>query len=163
MTAAPLQRGLVVWSQSTDVRFWSRVEKDPLGCWTWRGERYQRGYGQFWSNGKLRRAHRVAYELLVGPIPEGLWVLHHCDNPPCIRPDHLWLGTRQDNMTDMAMKRRGSGGVPWPRHPAKLDPDRVRAIRSATGETQRELAARYGVSRSTIQLVRSGKRWEHVA
>lgn len=89
-------------------RFWEKVRKSD-GCWEWTGSRNAAGYGKLSEGaaGSPRlRAHRVSWELANGPVPAGLWVLHRCDNPPCVRPDHLWLGTRLDNMQDCARKGR---------------------------------------------------------
>ena len=92
-------------------RFWARVQKGE-GCWRWDGSKNRYGYGfvSYGPRGAQTRvqAHRVAWTLAYGPIPDGAFVLHHCDNPPCVRPDHLFLGTQGDNMVDMAAKRRGS-------------------------------------------------------
>lgn len=77
-------------------------------CWVWQAKRDRKGYGVLKYGSRIPvGAHRFGYQLLVGPIPDGLWVLHHCDNPPCVRPDHLFLGTQGDNMQDMAAKGRG--------------------------------------------------------
>lgn len=92
-----------------EFRFWFRVEKTE-GCWTWKAARHPRdGYGAFWNDEKrLVRAHRFSYQLHYGPIPDGLWVLHRCDDPPCVRPDHLFLGTAADNNNDRERKGRGN-------------------------------------------------------
>ena len=88
-------------------RFWSKVQK-ARGCWTWTAACSRAGYGHLWVRGKCLLAHRVSWALHNGPIPPGLHVLHHCDNPPCIRPTHLFLGTPIDNMRDCAMKGRAT-------------------------------------------------------
>ncbi len=85
--------------------FWSLVVKSD-GCWTWIGGKDGHGYGRVWRNGRRQGAHRVSYELSIGPIHDGLHVCHHCDNPVCVKPSHLFLGTRSDNMTDCTNKGR---------------------------------------------------------
>lgn len=157
-------------------RFWEKVNKDgpvpqkapELGpCWIWTaGINHQRGgYGMFaLRKGVIRRAHRVAWELTRGPVPDGLWVLHHCDNPPCVRPEHLFSGTPKENTTDMAEKGRDGFPGKGSAHPsAKLTEDDVLAIRAArkAGTTGASLARLYGVHRSTIYHA-SSDRWTHV-
>ena len=89
-------------------RFWSHVERGP-DCWEWTARRDKDDYGQFAiSKGKSAVAHRVAYSLSVGDIPDGMFVCHTCDNPPCCNPEHLWIGTNQDNMDDMVRKNRAN-------------------------------------------------------
>jgi len=85
--------------------FWSKVQKSD-GCWTWAGATWGRGYGAFKHEGRQVYAHRFAWEMAKGPIPAGLFVCHHCDNPLCVRPDHLFLGTHTDNMRDASRKGR---------------------------------------------------------
>lgn len=90
-------------------RFWSKVDRSA-DCWLWTGARTPTGYGAL--HGQERLAPRMAWTLSVGPIPMGLQVLHRCDNPPCVNPDHLWLGTQQDNMADMIAKGRAAWQKP---------------------------------------------------
>ena len=96
---------------SREERFWAKVEKTDW-CWIWTGARSQFGYGNLTTNGKQENAHRVSWEIHFGPIPDGMRVLHACDNPPCVRPFHLFLGTQKDNNRDRETKGRGN-------HPTK--------------------------------------------
>lgn len=108
-----------------EKRFWSKVKKGA-GCWEWTGSVNGGGYGLIFvraSENARRVAHGLAWEITNGPVPEGMFVLHKCDNPPCVRPDHLFLGTHQDNMNDAASKGRMSNN--------KLTDDDVRRIREA--------------------------------
>lgn len=107
-------------------------------------------------------AHRVSYEAHIGPIPQGLSVLHRCDNPPCVNPSHLFLGTIADNNADMAAKGRAVQGVR--QHCAKLTPDAVRKIRSLgdAGMPQREVASRFGIAQSTARDIIIRRSWRSV-
>jgi len=111
----------------------------------------------------MKRAHRVAWELKKGrPIPDGQCVLHHCDNPLCVNPDHLFDGTHADNVRDRDGKNRQARGVQHGQ--SKLTDDDVRQIRrdSADGMTQREIAKKFGVSQRAIFFVLRGVTWKHV-
>jgi hypothetical protein len=151
--------------------FWAYVDRGE-GCWEWCGKRARTGYGLV---GK-RLAHRIAWELTYGPIPDGMEVCHACDNPPCVRPSHLFLGTHHENMLDAAQKGRigrhpnslaslrHSGLVAGPDHPnRKLTADQVRAIRAATGRFQSDLAVEYGVCQRTISVLLRGITYAEVA
>jgi HNH endonuclease len=158
-------------------RFWEKVNRngpvppqDPaLGpCWVWTaGINDKRGgYGMFaLRKGVIRRSHRIAWELANNePVPDGLWVLHRCDNPPCCNPAHLFLGTPKENTADMATKGRDGFPGPGSAHPsARLTEADVLAIRASrlAGVTGAELGRRYGVHRSTIYHLCSD-RWTHV-
>ena len=97
-------------SYPIEWRFWTKVLPVESGCWEWQGYRDSAGYGSFAVRPCFpARAPRYAYELMVGDIPEGLWVCHKCDNPPCVRPEHLFLGTALDNHRDMIEKGRRKG------------------------------------------------------
>lgn len=130
-------------------RFWAKVDRRPnTACWEWNASRTGYGYGQFSVEGTATGAHRYSYELHNGPVPDGLHVLHRCDNPPCVNPDHLFLGDRTANMADMAAKGRA-------RNLCDLTPDNVQAIREqhGGGARQVELAMRYGVSQSHVSAI----------
>ena len=108
-------------------RFWARVDvQKGDACWQWVAGRDADGYGAISHNRIQLKAHRLSWELENGPIPERICVLHHCDNPSCVRPDHLWLGTQAENMADRNQKgRMGRAcwrGHPWPENRA-FDPD----------------------------------------
>ena len=146
------------------TRFWANVQK-TTDCWLWTGCSGGRlGYGVLSYPGRSKGgtpAHRYSWELHVGPIPEGLCVLHHCDNPPCVRPGHLFLGTKADNTADMMLKGRhvSRRGVEAGR--AKLTDDIVRSIRTDP-RGYKALAKVYGVERTTIRDARKKVTWSHV-
>jgi hypothetical protein len=150
--------------QSLPDRFWAKVDKTD-GCWLWTGCIAPTGYGQI-MNPDTRvamSAHRVSWELHFGQIPDGLFVLHRCDVRACVRPDHLFLGTNADNMTDKTQKRRHSFGESHPL--SRLTESDVRAIHAeweAGGTTQRAIADRFGIDRSQVSEILSGRAWSHV-
>lgn len=154
---------------TTSTRFWAKVQCGlPDECWEWKAHRDPHGYGQFAYHGTMVRSHRVIWELTHGPIPRGkghhgMCVLHSCDNPPCVNPGHLFLGTMGDNIRDRDAKGRQRTLRGWahPRPMAKLTPKAVRDIRSSSAP-QHELATRYGVSATTICQVISRRVWAHV-
>ena len=147
--------------------FWSYVRKTDA-CWTWFGYT-RKGYGWFRRTRERHTAHRLSYQLLVGPIPTGLLVCHRCDNRQCVRPDHLFLGTHKDNMRDMRLKGRSKHSF-WGRNTAtgsknnraKLGELDVVAIR-ASAMTNREIADAYGLDISTVYDLRVGHTWKNVA
>jgi hypothetical protein len=144
------------------MRFWRFVEKsEGDGCWLWTSCRVRSGYGAFGVNGKKLAAHRVSYEMHFGPILDGLWVLHRCDNKHCVRPDHLFLGTHEDNMRDMASKGRAvapNRGCELNTR-AKLSDQTVAVVRQRAdaGASTSELAREFGVDRTTIRSIRRGR------
>lgn len=142
--------------------FWSLVEKSD-GCWLWQGFRSKRGYGQFKHHGIGHNASRIAYEWTYGAIASEMVVRHTCDNPPCVRPDHLIAGTNADNSKDMVERNRQSKGTS--RHNAKATNEIVRAIRREyiPGKVSfKTLAEKYNLSIATTQKIAAGKLWKHV-
>jgi hypothetical protein len=134
------------------------------GCHIWIGGR-QHKYGAFrWGPGRSVRAHRAAWELHRGPIPDGLDVLHTCDVPLCVNPDHLWLGTHVDNNRDRDMKGR-TGAPRGEKSPnAKLTAAKVQEIRFRydLGELQKDLAREFGVNQTAISSITRRRTWAHV-
>jgi DNA-binding XRE family transcriptional regulator len=142
-------------------RFWAKVDKSGE-CWTWTATKNPTGYGYISDKGKMRIAHRVSYELAHGTLPDHLDVLHTCDNPSCVNPAHLRLGTHQDNMDDMKAKGRYPHRQGESASNARLTWDVVAEIRRryAQGDiTQSKLAQEYGVHYSTISLIVKGIGW----
>lgn len=159
---------------STEQRFFNSVHKsdDPDGCWLWTGGKFSTGYGRFTVEKKRVLAHRWAYEHFTGKIPGGLLVCHRCDNPACVNPAHLFIGTHKDNSQDMVQKRRAV----YQRHPekarrgekhlnAKLTADKVREIRrryALGGISQSRLAQEFSVSTRSISYIVTRQHWQHI-
>lgn len=141
------------------TRFWSKVRKSD-GCWEWTATTDHR-YGLFHLNGRMEKAHRVAYELTHGPIPSGLHALHSCDNTRCVRPSHLSLGTPADNAHDRDRRGRQVAPVGERSGMAKLTAEAVREIRRSA-DTSTALAARFGVTVAAVCYARTGKTWAHI-
>lgn len=141
------------WKRTERQRFWQRVSIGGINeCWWWQGHKRADGYGIFkgFSGRKDRRAHRYSYEQFVGPITNGLHVLHRCDNPPCVNPKHLFLGTQADNTRDMHNKGRDRRYFEKNR---KLTSEQVQEILMSV-ESGSVLGRKFGVSASTIIRVR---------
>ncbi len=150
---------------NSDIRFRSHVDssKGPDNCWNWLAFRDKSGYGTtYWRGKRGLKAHRVAYALIHGSIPDGLFVLHSCDNPSCCNPKHLYLGTHADNMADMVSKNRqvrGSKNIG-----SKLQASDVLRIKhlSSTGLKLREIVLMYDVSYEAIRQIVRGITWRHI-
>lgn len=161
-TVEPGPRG----SGTLAERFWRKVKRDD-GCWEWIGSKTTNGYGRIQQGGKGSPhlgAHRVSFELHHGDIPPGHVVMHSCDNPSCVNPDHLSVGLPRDNTLDMIDKGRKRTVAPLGVENGKsvLDESLVRYIRSQSHQTHAALARELGVGVSTIRGVRSGRCWSHV-
>jgi len=145
-------------------RFWEKVKivDDDTSCWEWQGGIVD-GYGKFNDGTKNGdRSHRVAYKLENGPIPDGMEVMHSCDNRKCCRPDHLSVGTKQQNMADMISKgRQARGEKKWT---AKMTAEKVLKLRERhdAGETLASLAPEFGISEKTASMIACGDIWKHV-
>lgn len=152
-------------------RFWQKVDRngptvrEELGpCWVWTAHRDTTGYGIFGISARLHAmAHRFAWAEEHGQIPDGLKVLHRCDNPPCVRPDHLFLGTQADNIVDRDRKGRTAWGERQSK--AKLTVEAVMEIRRRLADgssSQAELARMFGVTRPSISQIATGKHWKQI-
>jgi hypothetical protein len=152
-------------------RFWEKVAKGE-GCWNWTGYRKDKGYGTIHnSDGETKRpvlAHRLSWEIANGPIPDGICVLHRCDNPACVRLDHLFLGTKADNNADMKAKGRASGNpacgedAVW----AKMTEAQVREMRDKYGSMHRppvsKISADYRIHKMTVWNILTRRTWRHI-
>lgn len=143
-------------------RFWSKVDRSGDGCWEWQACRTSNGYGHSHTHTGMRYSHRISYTLTCGPIPDGMHVLHRCDNPPCCNPAHLWLGTHDDNQADKVTKGRQAAGESV--GTSKLTDHQVAEIRRRyvrgnrwrtcpPGSSAADLAAEFGVTRNQVTRI----------
>lgn len=155
--------GIFKTKRKTDKeRFWEKVDKSGE-CWEWTAGKNSSGYGKFNVNGKTTSSHRFSYEIANGYIPDGMLVCHRCDNPACIRPSHLFVGTDGDNARDRNAKGRAAKGEE--QGGSKLTEKDVKKIRDEYSHgktTQENLAKKYGVWQRTISDVVNRITWEHV-
>jgi hypothetical protein len=181
------------YTPKTINRFWSKVNRtqDVRACWEWLASTTHNGYGQFKVQNRSLRTNRVAWELTYGAIPQGLFVLHTCDNPACCNPFHLELGTHEKNMHDMKIRKRAACGdkngsrlhperlVRGNDHPARKSPWmvgemngearlnelQVKSIReqySLRKKSMRILSIEYGVTKTQISRIIRGISWKHL-
>lgn len=159
-------------------RFWSHVDKSQGECWIWTKAKSKRGYGVIQIKYKSVRCHRFSWEIHNGPIPEGLLVCHKCDNPACVRPDHLFLGTHKDNMRDMSAKGRAASGdrnfmrkcpelvLRGESHPLSPFTDEdviaIRKLYLSGAASQVAIANLYGVTHRAIGRIVKGQTWKHI-
>jgi len=149
------------------IRFWKRTKKLGLdNCWEWLACKDRKGYGQIRTGKRTIGAHRLSWIIHNGKIPEGMLVCHSCDNPGCVNPDHLFLGTNKDNIQDASKKGRMTGPRGEAAHTSKLTEKQVLAIRheyaSMDIKSQSKLADKYHVSGATISYIINGHRWKHI-
>ena len=142
-----------------EERFWAKVNKNTeSGCWEWEASCNQYGYGQFSDiNGKTIKAHRYSYELNKGPIPEGMCILHSCDNRRCCNPNHLSVGSHLENYHDMLNKNRQH-------YKNILNSEKVKniKIRLQSGEFYKNIAKEFDIPSVTVYHIKTGKTWAHV-
>jgi hypothetical protein len=145
-----------------ETRFWDKVKKGGLDeCWEWQGFTSKSGYGRFRYQSKREYAHRVAYILEYSPIRNGLHVCHKCDNPKCVNPNHLFLGTNNDNMRDKVKKGRQQRGERS--GTSKLTEQQVLEILALKGkETQKFVGKKFGVVQTLIGKIWRGENWKHL-
>lgn len=146
-------------------RFWAKVSKAGHSkCWEWLSSRDDLGYGMLWYEGRSVRAHRFSWLLANGAIPKGMKVCHSCDNPPCVNPSHLWLGTDADNSLDSVKKGRHVRMMGSEHPMARLDERAVRTIRRllAVGTKQCDLAKMFRCSQANISRIAMRQTWSHV-
>ena len=149
-------------------RFHDRYEKSEGGCWQWLASGTSEGYGRIESGGRKILAHRLSFVLHKGEIPEGMLVLHRCDNPGCVNPDHLFLGSNADNSDDKVRKNRqskGSAHGSWSRgenhYRTQLTDEDIRRIR-ADSRPHKAIGAEYGISFSHVSDIKRRVKWKHV-
>lgn len=158
MSKSPWQKFSEEKLQRSFERRLQRYEKHPSGCWIWQGSFDRNGYGRIGRGQKKHWAHRAIYEVTHGvTVPSDKVVCHSCDNPKCVNPAHLWLGTRTDNMLDKIQKGRCLKGEDCPT--SKLTAAQVLRIKARDGRTQQEIADELGISRVTVSDIRRGKSW----
>lgn len=155
-----------------NIKFWEKVEMTSINdCWMWKASKNKKGYGNFYvsignSKDKHILAHRMAYILWnhLNEIPDGLQVLHRCDNPSCCNPAHLFLGTNQDNMNDMMQKGRRGDKSGEHNSQAKLTSEDVFLMRNMRkmGMTYEKIAIEFGLHLSTVADICNGKSWKHL-
>jgi len=153
-------RPAVTQLHQIERRFYEKTERRGE-CLEWVGGRNEHGYGISWFNGCFIKAHRLAWMLVGNDLPQGKFVLHSCDNPPCVEVTHLYLGTRSDNARDMWTRKRRQRPEGELSPTAKLSNESVLSIRKSK-ERSVVLAAHYGVTPRTIQQIRSRETWRHL-
>jgi HNH endonuclease len=150
--------------EKLDLLFWAKVNRGELEeCWEWTaGKAGRMGYGKVKRHGKTTLAHRVSWEIANGQIPDGLQVCHHCDNPPCVNPSHLFLGTQKENLEDRDRKGRAVWSPGERNGTSKLTEDHVREVRRLgmihSETTQGKIGERFGLTQSGVCRIVNGER-----
>ena len=176
-TNEPAQPGvkpeLLILTEKQSRNFWRKVDKSHVGgCWLWTAAKIPHGYGYFSMDRRPTYVHRLSYQIHKGPIPPGINVCHNCpsgDNPSCVNPEHLWLGTQMQNQHDMIRKGRDrkatgdrAGGRTKPESFAqKVTREMALAILAST-DSHASLGRKYGISTTTVWSIRTGKTWKHL-
>lgn len=145
-------------------RFWSKVDKTEH-CWNWTAGKTKEGYGRFQVKGKTQKAHRISYELYhKKTIPDGLIILHACDNPSCVRPEHLSTGTVKDNVDDMFAKNRANKAKGSNHGSSKITERDVLIIRKMAdeGAVQKTIGQTFGIGQQQVSNILTGKKWKHL-
>lgn len=153
------------YDQDVLDRFWSKVRKseETDGCWLWTASLHTEGYGHFGLRGRIVRAHRVSWEIANGvTVPDGMKLCHTCDNPPCVRPDHLFIGTDAENAKDKVRKGRSPRGEEAPK--VRLTNDSVQRIVELRrqGVPRKDVARLSDIDPSVITRIMSGQIWSHI-
>jgi HNH endonuclease len=151
--------------ETKEERFWGKVNKTQKeDCWEWIGQTIVMGYGQMRFGGTRKYTHRISWEIHYGEIPKNMFVCHKRDNRLCVNPDHLFLGTHQDNMDDMYLKGRENHSRGESNHLSKLTGSDVLSIyeRANKGESQLTLAKEFGTTSSNIYYIKTQRTWKHL-
>ena len=150
------------WQKNLRERFLSRCQRqDDEECWEWQGAKTSSGYGYLRVGFQRVAAHRLSYELFIGPLPQDLFVCHACDNPKCVNPSHLRAGTHRDNMDDLLARRRSTAGERHRLH--KLNAPQVSVMRhiySSGAMSQREIAFLFGVEQTQVSRIIRRVNWK---
>ena len=148
-----------------EARFWNKVAmRGPDDCWEWTAGKHSGGYGIFWFDGSMMPASRVAWSLMCGPVPAGLGVCHHCDNPACCNPSHLYPGTQKDNIRDCVERGRLGDRAGEANGNSKLKEMDIRFIRHwrVMGHRGTDIAKAFGVTPANIGMINRGVTWKEV-
>jgi hypothetical protein len=150
-------------SKMSQERFFQKIKKTEA-CWIWTGRKNWKGYGEVKCNNKSYKSHRLSWIIHFGCIPEKMCILHKCDNPCCVNPNHLFLGTHQDNMIDMFQKGRGNRAFGTRVTPSKLNEEKVRSLRNDfySGMKRDDILMKYSISKRAMYLVAKRITWKHV-